>query len=130
MTEYQYADLLPDALCERLDAQDDRWLEETDFAYQYDLSIAPGCKAGGWATWHLTDPAPVNCRCGASMDLLLSFDSSEWDGGSESWRPLEDSEANHVGACAPTGLAPGRWGALRIFICPIEPTHPHLLNIQ
>lgn len=130
VTEYQYADLLPDALCERLDAQDERWLEETDFHYQYDLSIAPGCKAGGWASWHLTDPASVNCRCGASMDLLLSFDSSEWDGGSKSWRPVEDSEANEVGACGPTGLTPGRWGALRIFICPIDPTHPHLLNIQ
>lgn len=130
VTECQYADLLPDALCERLDAQDERWLEETDFHYQYDLSIAPGCKAGGWASWHLTDPASVNCRCGASMDLLLSFDSSEWDGGSKSWRPVEDSEANEVGACGPTGLTPGRWGALRIFICPIDPTHPHLLDIQ
>ncbi|WSW56569.1 hypothetical protein OG962_00300 [Streptomyces platensis] len=130
VTEYQYADLLPDALCKRLDAQDERWLAETDVTYQYDLSIAPGCKAGGWATWHLTDPAPVNCRCGASMDLLLSFDSSEWDGGSKSWRPIEDSKAKHVGACAPTGLTPGRGGALRIFICPIDPTHPHLLNIQ
>ncbi|MFC5251484.1 hypothetical protein [Streptomyces nigrescens] len=130
VTEYQYADLLPEALCARLDAQDEQWLEETDYAYQYDLSIAPGFKAGGWASWHLTDPASVNCRCGASMDLLLSFDSSEWDGGSKSWRPIEDAEADHVGACTPTGLSPGRWGALRIFICPTDPTHPHLLNIQ
>ncbi|WP_336053058.1 hypothetical protein [Streptomyces sp. CA2R101] len=130
VTEYPHADLLPDALRKRLDAQDERWLEETDFHYQYDLSIAPGCKAGGWASWHLTDPASVDCRCGASMDLLLSFDSSEWDGGSKSWRPLEDAEADHVGVCEPTGLTPGRWGALRIFLCPVDPTHPPLLNIQ
>ncbi|MEU8682333.1 hypothetical protein [Streptomyces sp. NPDC048611] len=130
VTEYQYADLLPDALRERLDVQDEQWEEETGFGYQYDLSIAPGCKAGGWASWHVTDPAPVNCRCGASMDLLLSFDSSEWDGGSKSWRPLEDSQANAVGACTPTGLTPGRCGELRIFICPVDPTHPHLLDIQ
>ncbi|MEV0373935.1 hypothetical protein AB0I10_29710 [Streptomyces sp. NPDC050636] len=138
VTEYQYADLLPhsppdaplDALRDRLHALDDLWESETGYSYQYDLSIAPGCKAGGWASWHLTDPVAVDCRCGAPMDVLLTLDSREWDGGSKSWRPVEDVVADQVGAAGPTGLTHGRWGALRIFVCPTDPTHAHRLNIQ
>lgn len=134
VTEYQYADLLPqsppNALRDRLDALDDQWESETGYSYQYDLSIAPGCKAGGWASWHVIDPAPVDCRCGAPMDVMLTLDSCEWDGGSKSWRPVDDAAADRVGAARPTGLTHGRWGALRIFICPVDPGHPHRLNIQ
>ncbi|WP_326700535.1 hypothetical protein OG909_26520 [Streptomyces sp. NBC_01754] len=34
--------------------------EETD--YMSDLSIAPGWKVGGFASWHLTDPAPEDAE--------------------------------------------------------------------
>ncbi|TJZ58852.1 hypothetical protein FCH28_01445 [Streptomyces piniterrae] len=130
VTEYQYADLLPEALRDRLDALDEEWESETEYAYQYDLSIAPGCKAGGWASWHLTDPAAVDCRCGAPMDVLLTLASSEWDGGSGSWRPVENTAVERGGAATPTGLTHGRWGSLRIFSCPVDPRHPPRLNIQ
>ncbi|MGW6585089.1 hypothetical protein [Streptomyces globisporus] len=37
-------------------------------SYMGDLSIAPGWKVGGFASWHLTDPAPVDCQvCGTAM---------------------------------------------------------------
>ncbi|GGV23718.1 hypothetical protein GCM10010277_03470 [Streptomyces longisporoflavus] len=29
--------------------------------YQYDLSIPPGWRVGGFASWHTTDPSPMNC---------------------------------------------------------------------
>lgn len=63
--EYQYGGLLP----EELDAQITAWEEETEeesddeegIDYQFDLSLAPGWKVGGFANWSLTDPHPVDC---------------------------------------------------------------------
>ncbi|WP_228644029.1 hypothetical protein [Microtetraspora sp. AC03309] len=72
VVEYQYADLLPHALQERIEA----WEEIGEHSYQ-DLSIADGWKAGGWASWHLTDPYPMVCDCGEDMRLLLRVASSE-----------------------------------------------------
>ncbi|MEU2079628.1 hypothetical protein, partial [Streptomyces sp. NPDC013489] len=57
--------------------------EEYEVDYMGDLSIAPGWKVGGFASWHLTDPAPVGCAvCGTPMPPLLTVDKWECDGGS------------------------------------------------
>ena len=123
--EYQYPDLLPPAIRRRLDADYAEWEEE----YLFDLSIAPGCKAGGWASWHLTDPWHEVCAtCGADFDLLVSFHSCEWDGNT-SWKPVED-DADDAEAQEPTGLTHGRLGAMRIFGCSSDVSHPFRLNIQ
>ncbi|CAM5582658.1 hypothetical protein SGRIM128S_04024 [Streptomyces griseomycini] len=95
---YPFAGLLPEALCARIDAWEEELEDEAEqsaeedaampVGYQYDLSIPPGWRVGGFASWHVTDPSPVNCRtCSAPMRLLLTVDSSEWDGGSGSWKP-------------------------------------------
>nr|WP_237419108.1 hypothetical protein [Kitasatospora sp. SID7827] len=130
---YRFAGLLPAGLCARLDAWDEaneaaaRAAGVEAVGYQYDLSIPPGWRAGGFASWHATDPYPVDCGvCGAAMELLLTVDSSEWDGGSRSWRPLEDRDR---GAC-PTGVEVGRFGELNVFACPADPAHPHRWCLQ
>ncbi|MEU6168014.1 hypothetical protein [Streptomyces tanashiensis] len=108
--------------------------EPYEVDYRGDLSIPPGWKVGGFASWHLTDPAPVDCReCGAPMPPLLTVDAGEWGGGSESWIPVEDRAqdgAAGVGRPArPTGVLLGR-GLMRVHTCPAGPAHPHRLSFQ
>jgi len=120
VVEHQYLGLLPEELRGEIRA----WEEGTGgFPYQYDLSIAPGWKLGGFASWHLTDPYPMDCDdCGAPMELLLVAASSEWDGGTGSWRPVEDEgEPEHDSLVAPhepTFVQIGRGYSLWVFYCP------------
>ncbi|MCP9989175.1 hypothetical protein LUX01_23590 [Streptomyces sudanensis] len=99
--------------------------------YMSDLSIAPGWKVGGFASWHLTDPAPVDCpRCGTPMPPLLAVATWECDGASRSWLPLEDRAAgDDPRVIDPVGVYLGR-GHMRIHTCPTDPAHPHRLSFQ
>jgi hypothetical protein len=141
VTTYPFAGLLPEDLCARIDAWEEAREEEAERAadddapeppaYQYDLSIPPGWRVGGFASWHLTDPSPMNCHaCAAPMDLLLTIDSREWDGGSGSWKPLEERNLPAYRCAVPTEVTVGRWGQLNVFACPIDPSHPHRWSIQ
>ncbi|MBD0674223.1 hypothetical protein [Streptomyces sp. CBMA156] len=151
VTTYPFAGLLPEELCARIHAWDDALdealeaaaeecgtdgedradgtdgEEDADPRYQYDLSIPPGWRVGGFASWHTTDPGPMDCRtCATPMHLLLTVDSSEWDGGTGSWRPLEARDDSST----PTEVTVGRWGELNVFACPDDPRHPHRWSIQ
>jgi hypothetical protein len=137
---YPFAGLLPADLCARIDAWEES-LEEAEQSadeeaaategYQCDLSIPPGWRVGGFASWHSTDPHRMDClTCGTPMQLLLTVDSSEWDGGSHSWKPVEEADlATHLYA-TPTEVVAGRWGLLNVFACPEDPHHPHRRSIQ
>ncbi|MFF9685744.1 hypothetical protein [Streptomyces sp. NPDC014623] len=105
--------------------------EPGEITYMSDLSIAPGRKAGGFASWHLTDPAPVDCGvCGAAMPPLLTVDMWECDGASRSWLPAEDRDSGHdPHAPDPTDVHLGR-GLMRVHTCPADPGHPHRLSFQ
>jgi hypothetical protein len=104
--------------------------DETGLTYQHDLSIPPGWKVGGFASWHLTGPAAVTCSCGTAMRPLLTVNDREWDNGSLSWVPLEDQDTiRTMGANVPTGVYLGR-GLMRVFTCPADPAHPHRLSFQ
>lgn len=118
----------------------DQWERFEDLAaaagceYQYDLSVAPGCKVGGYAPWSITDPFPVSCtECGADAAPLLTFDSSEWDGGSSSWRPVEDArddEPMFASAANSTQLMIGRSNRLQLYVCTASTLHPVIQNLQ
>ena len=111
---YPFASLLPEKLCARIDA----WEEAL-------------WHVGGFASWHSTDPYPMDClTCTTPMRLLLTIDSSEWDGGSGSWKPLEDQNQPTHPCATPTEITVGRWGELNVFACPNEPEHPHRWSIQ
>ncbi len=105
--------------------------EPEEINYMSDLSIAPGWKVGGFASWHLTDPAPVDCQvCGVAMPPLLTVDKWECDGASRSWLPIEDRDSGHdPHATNPTEVYLGR-GLMRVHTCPTDPTHPHRLSFQ
>ncbi|MCF3121142.1 hypothetical protein IPZ68_15755 [Streptomyces arenae] len=145
VTTYPFAGLLPEDLCARIDAWEEELEEAAEAAreesgddegpeppaYQYDLSIPPGWRAGGFASWHLTDPSRMDCRsCATPMELLLTIDSSEWDGGSRSWVPREEGRPVAFGTATPTEVVVGRAGELNIFSCPADPGHPHRWSIQ
>jgi hypothetical protein len=151
---YPFAGCLPEELEERIEEWEEEREEEAErqtvvrpwvdrgpdgdygdetpevVRYQYDLSIPPGWRAGGYASWHLTDPSPMDCRaCGTPMELLLTVDSREWD-GTVSWRPVEDDGLAPHPHASPTGVVVGRWGQLNVFSCAADPAHPHRWSIQ
>ncbi|MEV4937764.1 hypothetical protein [Streptomyces zaomyceticus] len=105
--------------------------EPEEIDYMSDLSIAPGWKVGGFASWHLTDPAPVDCAaCGTPMPPLLTVAAVECDGASRSWLPVEDREAaDDPRVIDPVGVYLGR-GLMRVHTCPADPAHPHRLSFQ
>nr|WSZ97431.1 hypothetical protein OH820_18795 [Streptomyces sp. NBC_00857] len=143
VVEHEWPELLSEELQEGIQAWEEELLdaaeengteypegEEYELGYVGDLSIAPGWKVGGFATWGLTGPARIDCSCGTAMRPLLTVRDREWDGGSMSWIPLEDRETMSArGANDPTGVYVGR-GQMRVFACPADPTHPHQLNFQ
>ncbi|MEV0523319.1 hypothetical protein AB0I66_07830 [Streptomyces sp. NPDC050439] len=99
--------------------------------YQYDLSIPPGWRGGGFASWHTTDASPMDClTCTTPMRLLLTVASSEWDGGSGSWKPTEEADLPPHPFGTPTKVIVGRAGQLNVFACPADPGHPHRWSIQ
>jgi hypothetical protein len=126
IVEYQYADLLPDELTARIDAWEDEDRDSGEIVdYQFDLSLAPGWKVGGYANWSLTDPHPVDCAaCGTPMTLLFTAASSEGNGPSCSWTP--DGEPAHT----PTKVTIGRGYDLYVFRCPVSFDHPTATAMQ
>ncbi|WP_406016128.1 hypothetical protein OG520_37675 [Streptomyces sp. NBC_00984] len=139
---YPFAGLLPEDLCARIDAWEEALAEEAEqqgadenadepIGYQYDLSIPPGWRVGGFPSWHATDPSPMDClTCATPLELLLTIDSSEWDGGSGSWKPLEEGDLPAHRSATPTKVVVGRAGELNVFVCPTDPDHPHRWSIQ
>ncbi|MEV7679890.1 hypothetical protein AB0O64_15230 [Streptomyces sp. NPDC088341] len=118
VVEFPYAEELPVEIMRRLDAVD----QAQGLRYQYALSVARGWKVGGWASWHSTDKRKLSCPvCEGPVALLLKVDSSEWDGASDWWWPLEDRELDREAlaiAYEPTGVDVGRSGELRVFCLP------------
>ncbi|MEU8544463.1 hypothetical protein AB0C52_31475 [Streptomyces sp. NPDC048717] len=129
--EYPYADYLPAGLVARIDAWEDELRErmgDLTPGYQYDLSLAPGWKAGGWESWHRTDLVRVFCdACGTEMRVLLTIDTYEKNRPDCSWEPFDLPFDLLSGA---TGIKVGRDGEYRAFVCPADPAHPHRMRLQ
>lgn len=122
VTEYPPYDALPAELATRVDAWDD------DRVYQRALSVAPGWKVGGWpAPWTFRDPMPTVCGCGSPVEALLTVDPYEWDDGSGSWRPVEDSSSDPP---EPTGVQIGRGYTMQVYRCCRDHTHPPVATMQ
>ncbi len=121
---------LSEALREWSAAQHYQDLDESFYSSQ--LSVAPGCKVGGWAPWSRTDAVALTCTaCGAPMDPLLTIASWEWDGAGYSWIPQEDQNRpdSHPPAFAPTGLMLGDADKQQLFICSDDPAHGHTARL-
>jgi hypothetical protein len=128
ITEYQYVGLLP----EDLQARITEWEEQNGddmLDYQFTLSLAVGWKVGGFASWSLSDPQPMDCaECGTAMTLLITADTGEWGGEALiTWRPVEEPE----GATAnPTDVIISRGYGLYVFRCPASFDHPPATAMQ
>ncbi len=94
--------------------------------YDYNLSVCPSAKVGGYVHWIQEPHVPV-CRCGRKMDYFLTIVSWDYGGGDwHRWSPVEDRWRKDT-AGAPTGCvegiidAPGLMfgdvGNLHIFVC-------------
>ncbi|MGQ4364728.1 hypothetical protein [Streptomyces sp. SAS_272] len=130
-------DTLPASLIARIDAWDDAQVAEHGPdapSYQYDLSIPPGWRVGGYPSWASTGPMAIDCAsCATPMGLLLTAEGYELDAGSHSWVPLEDRDPPLRGKASirggqslaqPTRLRFGRDRDLHVFTCPANPGHP------
>lgn len=128
VVEYPYIDLLPDELNARIASwEEDPQREAPGAGYQYDLSLAPGWKVGGFANWSLTDPAPMNCTsCGADMALLFTADSGEGS-PTDTWRPVD---APHEAATKDPYVQIGRGYSLYVFRCIASFAHPPATAVQ
>ncbi|WP_128434088.1 hypothetical protein [Streptomyces cyaneus] len=128
--EFPWMEELPDDIARRLVTVD----QERGLRYQYALSVAYGWKIGGWPSWHATDKRNLSCPdCEGGVELLLKADSSEWDGASDRWWPLEDRELDQQAlkvAYSPTGAEVGRFGELRVFVCRNDVRHQPVLDMQ
>ncbi|MFE2303240.1 hypothetical protein ACFXAW_34165 [Streptomyces sp. NPDC059445] len=138
VTEYPAPHELPEELADRIhgweaeqNPDDEDGIEVVD--YQYDLSVAPGCKLGGYGPWSFSDPFPMSCpECGSDVRPLLTVDGAEWD-GNKSWRPLEDADydgLHFLGPACSTRLTIGRSYNMQLYVCVASYDHPHVQNMQ
>ncbi|GGT33855.1 hypothetical protein [Streptomyces chromofuscus] len=115
-----------------------KWSEEQSVDYGNDLSVAPGWKAGGWpAAFTFRDAADsdeLHCgECGGPVEALLTIGSSEWDGATGSWRPVEEGQDSEDGekptghpyrtTHEPTMVTIGRGYTLQVYYCVGTPSH-------
>ncbi|MET9226405.1 hypothetical protein [Lentzea sp. NPDC003310] len=129
VTEYPAPLELPRDLAARVRG----WEEREGAQYQYDLSVAPGCKVGGYGPWSFSDPFPLSCPdCGAAVGPLLTIASGEWD-GNRSWRPVEETDGAstiYPSPSEPTMVSIGRGYNLQLYTCVAAPGHRHVANMQ
>ncbi|MBD0695852.1 hypothetical protein [Streptomyces sp. CBMA123] len=107
--------------CEReFTGTDPRYLYAEEFRayYQYELSVAPGWKVGGWGPWSFRDPSVIRCTaCESVMMPLLTIDSGVLDGSG--WDPVEDRDTN-----GDIGIQIGRSYNMQLYYCPLSFEHP------
>jgi hypothetical protein len=140
VTEYPAPHELPEELADRIKAwekeqnpdEEDEEAEADVVYYQYDLSLAPGCKLGGHAPWSFNDPFPMACaECGSDVRPLLTLNGTEWNGGS--WCPVEDADytgLHFLGPACATQLTIGRGYNMQLYVCVSSYDHPHVQNMQ
>lgn len=114
ITDYPSDAFLPEELADRIQ----EWETPTPVSghvapqasYSDDLAHQGGMKFGGHQRWGLTDPSPIECECGISMEHLLQIDSME-PGGLDN-------------------LIISRGYSLGLHYCPVSPKHPHRTVMQ
>jgi hypothetical protein len=101
----------------------EQWKEDGSTLYQYELSVAPGFKIGGYPNWSQETQVPT-CSCGKEMDYFMTIDSAEFDGGTyRRWLPESERHVWHAAyeirnqVQRAAGLMLGDMGEINIFIC-------------
>ncbi|MFG2430753.1 hypothetical protein [Streptomyces sp. NPDC048590] len=119
------------------DAVDSRYAPYPSEYYTINLSVAPGWKAGGWASWGVTDPKPQFCpACDTPMDPLLTIATHEWSSNNHSWIPYEMRQstapvrAGEPRPNQPAAIQIGRSYKQQLYVCPVSSQHPHTELMQ
>ncbi|GHO80036.1 hypothetical protein KSD_78070 [Ktedonobacter sp. SOSP1-85] len=137
--EYPALSDLDEVLREQIQAWEKREKTIADvgsFAYSFELSVAPGWKVGGWTSFSFRDAEPAICPCGTQMQPLLRIDSTEWDGGSGNWIPIEDQAldsnpgSSYTHPWEPVMVTIGRGYTMQIYTCPASVDHPPVAWMQ
>jgi hypothetical protein len=90
--DFPFREELPEPLRPKLQ----QLIKQTDPEGKDLITRLPGWKIGGWPTWHLTSPMTFACSiCGKAMVLLFTIASDDT-----------------------VGITVGRFGELRLFVCP------------
>jgi hypothetical protein len=119
VTEYPQTLLLPEPLRELVSI----WEERTGNAYTWDAALAPGWKTmGHGGSWGIYDPYPMLCECGTEQLPLFTADSGEFDGGTQSWQPIEEAGTGWALA-DPVEVVIGRGYTLQLYYCPESEQH-------
>jgi hypothetical protein len=100
-----------------------RYPHDARSLYQFWLSTAAGTKVGGYPGW-IQEPEYPPCPCGATMELLVTFASWEFDGISWGrWLPLDERAVLTASYETRTAVQSGaNWmfgdaGSLYLFVC-------------
>ena len=119
------------------DVVDSRYASYPSEFYSTNLSVAPGWKVGGWASWGLTDPIAQSCpACDTATNPLLTIATNEWDSSNHSWIPheVQQSTAPTRGGeprpNQPAAIQIGRGYRQQLYVCPASPEHPHTELMQ
>jgi hypothetical protein len=99
VTEYPSMSDLPAQLREKLEASDPEDLQDMldgavvsdpETLYDWELSVCPSTKVGGYVCWAQDAEVPA-CACGRPMEQLLTLADMEFDGGTyRRWLSEED----------------------------------------
>jgi hypothetical protein len=129
VTEFPSEYDLPEELVQRIHEWEDQNLGPDGMhacEYEAELSVACGTKVGGYLQW-IQFPWQPACKCGRSMEHLLTIDSVEWNGvDDQRWTPEEGpARHNHTddqwgdqrANWNPTGLMLGDAGHMHLFVC-------------
>ncbi|WP_035736694.1 hypothetical protein [Glycomyces arizonensis] len=122
VTEYPNTSDLPEPLAHRIL----EWAEKQDLsaAYNWNVAFAPGWKVmGHGGIWGIIDPHPIVCDCGAEQLPLFTAASGEFDGGTRSWRPIEEAGTGYRHS-DPVEVVIGRGYTLQLYYCPESEHHP------
>ncbi|MFJ5218828.1 hypothetical protein ACIP98_29435 [Streptomyces sp. NPDC088354] len=129
--EFPPLHLLGEELQQRITA----WSKRASLEYQWELSVAPGWKAGGWpAEFTFRDPAEPDdelcCgECGGPVEALLTVGGGERGSGGGSWTAVELRELVEADpgayplAYEPTRIQIGRGYVLQFYYCLADPRH-------
>ncbi|GAA2263284.1 hypothetical protein GCM10009853_015570 [Glycomyces scopariae] len=121
VTEYPISRNLPPELEDAVNDWENRL--GVPALYDHQTSVAPGWKVmGHGGSWGVIDPEPMFCECGAEQFPLFTVGSGEFDGGSRSWRPVEETGSGREFS-DPVSVTIGRGYTLGLYYCPESEDH-------
>jgi|GEM_PF-1069869 len=121
VTEYPNTGYLPPPLEKSIRDWQDEMGDNP--AYHWESALAPGWKVlGHGGYWGVIDSYPMVCECGEEQLPLFTVAYGEYDGGTHSWRPVEN-DGTDPATRDPVEVIIGRGYTLQLYYCPRSERH-------